>query len=732
MAQLREALRDGERARVQQAAQHRLAAPGLLARLRGLHEPHVGLGEMEHAVRLEPREQRVAVPRVEHVGHRGRPGRVGAPHDAEAEERRHDRQAQAVARGDEVLDGGEHAVAWTALARRGSAVRQAAGPDSRLVRMQAAALVDRLAPLRRDAVGRVVVVAAPVRPADVVEHEQRQVGAGALGDEAQLLADREVVVVPVDDHRIRRRQVRQRGQAGLTHQLQLRARLGQAHQPLLRRRVDRDHARARPRGPVDQDLREVARVRADLDDRARAGRVEAREQDLGQVLHRVPPAAGIAGVGVDLRLGSLHERASVSAALPPSATLDRALTAGTDLPPQLDAPLPASGPAPSPALAPPPGNPRFPLFDSLRGLAVLGVVVYHVFVFTGALNREGIGDIAAVAGSQGPILFFAISGFLLYRPWVASRAGGKPAPGALRYGRRRALRILPAYWFALTVLAVWPGISGVFTDEWWRYYFFLQLYDTDTLGLGIPVAWTLCVEVSFYLALPLWVLAARRLSLRAELVALGALALAGAAVQVAAGREQIADVAAQSLLGQSTWFALGMGLAIASVAGRDRLRALADHPWLCVGGAALAFAALIPLRHEPGGLLGIVAALQTQQPYPKLLADIALTGVMLTLLLVPAVWDTPARAPQRLLAAAPLAWLGLISYGVYLWHLTLAELLILPSMPVHFEADGLGLGPKLGDGVTPLALALTLIAACAVAAASYRFVELPFLRRKEG
>jgi peptidoglycan/LPS O-acetylase OafA/YrhL len=104
---------------------------------------------------------------------------------------------------------------------------------------------------------------------------------------------------------------------------------------------------------------------------------------------------------------------------------------------------------------------------------------------------------------------------------------------------------------------------------------------------------------------------------------------------------------------------------------------------------------------------------------------------MLALVLAPAIWDAPARAHHRLLAAAPLAWLGLISYGVYLWHLTIVELLVLPEMPTHFEADGLGLGERIGDGVTPIAFALTLAVSCAVAAASYRFVELPFLRRKE-
>ena len=98
-----------------------------------------------------------------------------------------------------------------------------------------------------------------------------------------------------------------------------------------------------------------------------------------------------------------------------------------------------------------------------------------------------LGDAAVQLGALGPIVFFAISGFLLYRPWVAARAAGAPAPAAGRYARRRALRILPAYWVALTVLAVFPGITGVFTGDWWRYYLFLQAYDARTLGLGIPV-----------------------------------------------------------------------------------------------------------------------------------------------------------------------------------------------------------------------------------------------------
>jgi peptidoglycan/LPS O-acetylase OafA/YrhL len=52
-------------------------------------------------------------------------------------------------------------------------------------------------------------------------------------------------------------------------------------------------------------------------------------------------------------------------------------------------------------------------------------------------------------------------------------------------------------------------------------------------------------------------------------------------------------------------------------------------------------------------------------------------------------------------------------------------------MPAHFRASGLDLAGRIGDGATPVVLVGTLAVSCAVAAASYRFVELPFLRRKE-
>ncbi|MEN3283695.1 MAG: hypothetical protein V7607_4835 [Solirubrobacteraceae bacterium] len=391
--------------------------------------------------------------------------------------------------------------------------------------------------------------------------------------------------------------------------------------------------------------------------------------------------------------------------------------------------------APSPAVAPPPGNPRFALFDSLRAIAVLAVIAFHVVSLSGAPGGRVVGDVAAMLGSQGPILFFVISGFLLYRPYVAARASGASPPGIGRYARRRVLRIVPAYWLALTALAIFPGIAGAFSGDWWRYYLFLQLYWQDTVTGGIPVAWTLCVEASFYLLLPFWALTVRRLGV--DLGALALVAVGGAAVQVAAARNEVSDLLATTLLGQCTWLALGMALAVASVraerATREprAVRFVTAHPGLCWLGAGAAFAGLTAVL-QPGGVFGIARAVATQQPFAKTIAGIALGVVVQALLVVPAIFGQRAGGvPRRVLAASPLAWIGVISYGMYLWHLTVAELLALPSAPGEFSADGLGLAAKIDHLTTPILLVLTLAATMVIAAASYYLVELPFLRRKE-
>jgi peptidoglycan/LPS O-acetylase OafA/YrhL len=404
-----------------------------------------------------------------------------------------------------------------------------------------------------------------------------------------------------------------------------------------------------------------------------------------------------------------------------------------------------AGAAPSPAVAPPPGSPRFPLVDSLRGIAVLCVLTYHVTAISGALNRPVIGDVFPVLSNQGLTLFFAISGFLLYRPFVAARRARRQAPTIGRYARRRILRIVPAYWVALTVLAIFPGIVGVFSGHGWRYYLFLQGFSSRTVVSGIPSAWSLSAEISFYIALPFWAILMGRVDAMAggarwprwELGLLGAVALAGVAVQVLASRLAVSSLLATTVLGESTWFAAGMALAVVSVATQERARPgplvgwISAHPDLSWVGAIACLIGAVAVLH-PDGLFNIIVSLRTPQPLARTLGSIALTGGFCLLMMAPALFGASAGgAARRVLSWRPLLYLGLVSYGVYLYHLTIAELLGEPADPGHFSAQGVALAAHDSHLRTAVLWLATLAVSVAVATVSYRVVELPLLRHKE-
>src|SRR5579862_5207313 len=132
---------------------------------------------MQDAIALEAFKQRVAVPWIEQRAERVGVGRLAAVEQPETKEGGEDLKAEVRARGHEILDRGEHAVAGTALLRSGPRIRQPTGADSADPGVEPASRGDRLSVLGRDAVGVVVVVAPPVGPADVVERQQREPGA---------------------------------------------------------------------------------------------------------------------------------------------------------------------------------------------------------------------------------------------------------------------------------------------------------------------------------------------------------------------------------------------------------------------------------------------------------------------------------------------------------------------------------------------------------------------------
>jgi peptidoglycan/LPS O-acetylase OafA/YrhL len=384
------------------------------------------------------------------------------------------------------------------------------------------------------------------------------------------------------------------------------------------------------------------------------------------------------------------------------------------------------------------------LFDGLRGIAVLAVLLLHSSELSGRVGLDAGGRFAEAAGGLGVIVFFVISGFLLYRPFAAARAGARPRPSLRRYARRRALRILPAYWIVLTILALFPGVAGVFTGHWWRYYGFLQAYFSRGTSSGIPVAWTLCVEVTFYAGLPLWAwalahrpVASQRSFLVTEMTALTALALLGLIVQVLAARQSIPAVLGSTLPGESLWFALGMAIAVLSVAERAHPSRPAAVDWLCdrpLIAWAFALGALIGLmaRVPAGGIFGLALSVQLPQHSASTLLKLVLEAIVVLALVLPAAFDGRRPGiPRRIVGCRPLVRLGVISYSFYLWHLTIVEFIAIKHLsPSPFSAGGLNLMAHVHSARLTILFLVSLLAAGAIASVSYSLFELPFLRIK--
>ena len=225
------------------------------------------------------------------------------------------------------------------------------------------------------------------------------------------------------------------------------------------------------------------------------------------------------------------------------------------------------------AVAPPPGHPRFKLMDALRAIAALGVLVSHAAYFSGAAEDAWYGILVA-NGATGVTVFFVLSGFLLYRPFLASEIDGAPRVRLIDFGRRRVLRIVPAYWVALTILAIYPGLIGVFTGDWWRYYGLLQVYgsgDEPLQGHGgrlEPVRRGDVLRVAPALRRPDATPRARPRARRADPAGarrargvFGGASVIIRAISLAAGGSMIE----LTLVGTFAWFAVGMALAALSV-----------------------------------------------------------------------------------------------------------------------------------------------------------------------
>jgi peptidoglycan/LPS O-acetylase OafA/YrhL len=387
-------------------------------------------------------------------------------------------------------------------------------------------------------------------------------------------------------------------------------------------------------------------------------------------------------------------------------------------------------------VAPPPHHPRFPLTVGMRGIPAIGIIVGHAWFFTGGFGgfTESIPNRMMVRMDGLVALFFLLSAFLLYRPMIAHRTGGPAAPRTADYARRRFLRLYPAYWVALTGFALVVGLGGVFSHNWWAFY---SLTDFLDLGLhnvcpaneeflcGLPQSWTLGVDMTFYVLLPFYAaltgLLARALTLRGWVKAeLALLVVLGAASLLLGGPPfhlRSHEWFRFSALGHFYWFALGLGLAVISVVDWRRElpratgigRAIASRPALCwAGGLAIYVVTVFAFYPAPF----IIAPFRDTWEYTTLNL---IQGVGAVLLFIPAAFWNPNRGlPAKILGHPVLMWIGLISYGLLLWNVTIAVLLGYP------RAD---------EGYWTVLIVGSLLT-LPLATLSYYFVERPLMKLK--
>ena len=360
------------------------------------------------------------------------------------------------------------------------------------------------------------------------------------------------------------------------------------------------------------------------------------------------------------------------------------------------------------------GVDRVASLTGVRAVAALLVVATHAAYTTGKYTH-GYAGLVLSRMEIGVPIFFVLSGFLLFGPWVRAAASGSAAPSVWRYARNRVRRIMPAY--VVTVLVAyliyhfreagpnpghsWNGLlrnltlTQIYTDA----YMFSHLHQ------GLTQMWSLAVEVAFYAALPilayllLVVLCRRRWRPGLLLGGLAGLALISPAWMVLVHTVGfLPDGAPLWLPGYLAWFIGGMVLTVLAAMG------VRCYWFLAVPLAVLCyFIASTPIAGE---------ATTSPTGLAQALVKIGFYTAIATLVVAPlALGDTGAYS--RLLSSRPMVWLGEISYEIFLVHLIVMEFAMVEVL--HW---------RVYTGSMPALFAVTLALTITVAWLLHRFTRV--------
>jgi peptidoglycan/LPS O-acetylase OafA/YrhL len=385
---------------------------------------------------------------------------------------------------------------------------------------------------------------------------------------------------------------------------------------------------------------------------------------------------------------------------------------------------------------------------------VTAVIVYHL----------GYGW--AQGGLLGVGVFFTLSGYLITDILVGQFA----ASGRVKLGDfwlRRARRLLPALFVMLAVVTVWvnafnrafvPGYrgdviaSGLYVNNWWYIFQHDSYYSRFAPPAPLDHLWSLAVEEQFYLVWPWvvlvmvllagWLVKRRRVRLLGPGAHVGGSADGGAAAAAATPSAATAKAGGNDFLsGRARWAMAGVALVLAVASaiemamlfhpGYDPTRVYEGTDTRAFGlliGAAVAM--VYPTRRggrtlsagprrllDAAGLAGLVVIVllvwRTNQYSPFMFRG-GLELLSVATALVVAAVATPGGLLGRALGWTPMRWIGVRSYGIYLWH-----------YPIIVLTAAAG---TVGTPVSAVRAVVLVAVTVAIAAASWRFIEEPIRR----
>ena len=344
--------------------------------------------------------------------------------------------------------------------------------------------------------------------------------------------------------------------------------------------------------------------------------------------------------------------------------------------------------------------------DVLRGIAIVLVIGRHLPVAPPAGVLGVVARLWQNIGWMGVDLFFVLSGFLISGVLLKDyQRSGSILAG--RFLARRAFKIYPLYLLFIGFMLVRGGVSELLPQLWPNLLFLQNYVGTNPLRH----TWTLAVEEHFYVLLPIALLglAARR---RLPTLVVGGLVivpiviLAIRALSLAIGTPGSATMEATHL--RLDGLAAGVGLRAVAIWRSDRWEAVDRSRWVCVFAGVLLWlsVALLPPEHFWTRVGGPTAAWMGAAAF--VLASVHIRA---------------ARGLPDWLASG-LAWIGVSSYGIYLWHLDVI------SRCDRLAGDRLIGAFGVSGGWWALA-AVSAVTAIALGALLTRLIEWPVLRLRD-